>query len=111
VRRSGVAASLSSLNVTFTESKGRAFGVVGAIAGGGAGGAIGVIAGGVLFQYDSWRWCLLVTGFVVIELRSGSPLLPLRVVTERDRSSAFIAALLVSVAIVGMSLFFISYPQ
>src|ERR1700738_4170669 len=53
-------AALSLITVTFTEVKERstAFGVYGAIAGGGA--AIGLILGGVLTQYASWRWCLLV---------------------------------------------------
>ena len=53
-------AALSLISVTFTEVKERAtaFGVYGAISGGGA--AIGLIAGGVLTQYASWRWCLFV---------------------------------------------------
>jgi EmrB/QacA subfamily drug resistance transporter len=53
-------AALSLISVTFTEVKERAtaFGVYGAISGGGA--AIGLILGGVLTQYASWRWCLLV---------------------------------------------------
>ena len=53
-------AALSLITVTFTEVKERAtaFGVYGAISGGGA--AIGLIMGGVLTQYASWRWCLLV---------------------------------------------------
>ena len=52
--------ALSLLNVTFTEAKerARAFGVYGAIAGGGL--ALGLVAGGVLTQFASWRWCLLV---------------------------------------------------
>jgi EmrB/QacA subfamily drug resistance transporter len=51
-------AALSLITVTFTEprERARAFGVFGAIAGGGA--AIGVILGGVLTEYASWRWCL-----------------------------------------------------
>ncbi|HEX2773375.1 MAG TPA: MFS transporter, partial [Micromonosporaceae bacterium] len=36
----------------------RAFGVYGAIAGGGA--AVGLLLGGVLTEYADWRWCLLV---------------------------------------------------
>ena len=53
-------AALSLITVTFTEAKERAtaFGVYGGISGGGA--AIGLILGGVLTQYASWRWCLLV---------------------------------------------------
>jgi MFS family permease len=55
-----VPAALSLLTVTFHDPKERAkaFGVYGAIAGGGA--AIGLLLGGVLTQYASWRWCLLV---------------------------------------------------
>jgi EmrB/QacA subfamily drug resistance transporter len=51
-------AALSLITVTFTESKerARAFGVFGAISGGGA--AIGLVLGGVLTEYASWRWCL-----------------------------------------------------
>ncbi|MCW2541655.1 MAG: transporter [Frankiales bacterium] len=53
-------ASLSLLQVTFAEGKERAkaFGVYGAIAGGGA--AVGLVLGGLLTEYASWRWCLLV---------------------------------------------------
>jgi EmrB/QacA subfamily drug resistance transporter len=51
-------AALSLITTTFTAPKerARAFGVFGAIAGGGA--ALGLIMGGVLTQYASWRWCL-----------------------------------------------------
>jgi MFS family permease len=53
-------AALSLVTVTFHDPRERAkaFGVYGAIAGGGA--AIGQLMGGVLTQYASWRWCLLV---------------------------------------------------
>lgn len=53
-------AALSLITVTFTEprERARAFGVFGAVQGGG--GAIGLIAGGLLTEYLSWRWCLLV---------------------------------------------------
>jgi EmrB/QacA subfamily drug resistance transporter len=59
-------AALSLISVTFTEVKERAtaFGVYGAISGGGA--AIGLIMGGLLTQYASWRWCLLVNAPIAI---------------------------------------------
>src|SRR4051812_49384324 len=53
-------AALSLLTTTFTdvEERGKAFGIFGAIAGGGAG--IGLVLGGFLTEYLSWRWCLYV---------------------------------------------------
>ena len=59
-------AALSLITVTFHEPKerARAFGVYGAIAGGGA--AIGLLLGGVLTEYLSWRWCLLVNTPIAI---------------------------------------------
>lgn len=53
-------AALSLITVTFTDSKERAkaFGVYGALSGGGA--AIGLIMGGLLVEYTSWHWTLLV---------------------------------------------------
>ncbi|MFI6347796.1 MFS transporter [Streptomyces sp. NPDC050560] len=52
--------ALSLLTTTFTDprERGKAFGIYGAIAGGGA--AIGLMAGGLLTEYLSWRWCLYV---------------------------------------------------
>ena len=51
-------AALSLITVMFTlpKERARAFGVFGAISGGGA--AIGLIVGGALTEYASWRWCL-----------------------------------------------------
>jgi EmrB/QacA subfamily drug resistance transporter len=51
-------AALSLITVMFTlpKERAKAFGVFGAISGGGA--AIGLIVGGVLTEYASWRWCL-----------------------------------------------------
>jgi EmrB/QacA subfamily drug resistance transporter len=174
-------AALSLITVTFTEVKERAtaFGVYGAIAGGGA--AIGLIMGGVLTQFASWRWCLLVnvpiagvaalfavpliresrargntsydlpgaatvTGglvvlvygftraaengwlsgitltclgvaavllaaFVFIELRTKHPLLPLRVVLERNRGGSFLSSFMVGAGLLGMFLFLTYYFQ
>jgi EmrB/QacA subfamily drug resistance transporter len=53
-------AALSTLTNTFRDpsERGKAFGVFGAVAGGG--GAVGLLLGGVLTEYASWRWCLYV---------------------------------------------------
>ncbi|WP_116213347.1 MFS transporter [Streptomyces olivoreticuli] len=52
--------ALSLLTTTFTDvrERSKAFGIYGAIAGGGS--AIGLIAGGLLTEYLNWRWCLYV---------------------------------------------------
>jgi EmrB/QacA subfamily drug resistance transporter len=68
-------ASLSIVTVTFTEPKERAkaFGVFGALSGGGA--AIGLIVGGILTEYASWRWCLGVNvPFALIVAGAAIPL-------------------------------------
>ena len=53
-------AALSVLTTTFSDprERGKAFGVYGAIAGGG--GLVGLLLGGVLTEYLDWRWCLYV---------------------------------------------------
>jgi EmrB/QacA subfamily drug resistance transporter len=52
--------ALALLSTTFTDpaERGKAFGVFGAIAGGGA--AVGLLLGGILTDVLSWRWCLYV---------------------------------------------------
>lgn len=174
-------AALSLLTVTFTETheRARAFGVYSAIAGGGA--AIGLVLGGVLTQYASWRWTLLInapiaivtalaarrfvresrvevrhsydlpgaltstaglfllvygftmvtshgwgssltisllaaavvllSAFVAIEIHSSHPLLPLKVILERNRGGAFLSSLLVGFAMLGTFLFLTYFLQ
>jgi EmrB/QacA subfamily drug resistance transporter len=59
-------AALSLLTTTFVdpEERGKAFGVFGAVAVGGA--AIGLILGGVLTEYLNWRWCLFVNLVIAV---------------------------------------------
>jgi EmrB/QacA subfamily drug resistance transporter len=174
--------ALSLLAVTFTAPKERAkaFGIYGAIAGGGA--AIGLILGGVLTEYLNWRWALyvnvpiavvgllggvafirepvlrrthshldvpgvvLVTGglvslvygftraesdgwsehgvialfmaagvllvaFVAVEGLTKAPLLPLRVVLNRNRGGAYLAVGLSVIGMFGLFLFLTYYLQ
>jgi EmrB/QacA subfamily drug resistance transporter len=58
--------ALSLLTVTFagTEDWPRAFGIYGAVAGGG--GALGLLLGGVLTQELTWRWCLYVNLVIAV---------------------------------------------
>jgi EmrB/QacA subfamily drug resistance transporter len=174
-------AALAMLTTTFTDpaERGRAFGIYGAIAGGG--GALGLLLGGVLTSYASWRWTLFVnlaigaiaiagaalflahsraahrprldlpgavtasTGlfalvygfshaettswgnpytiaslvasavllavFVTIERRASQPLLPLRIVLDRNRAGAYIAVFTGVIATFGMFLFLTYYMQ
>jgi EmrB/QacA subfamily drug resistance transporter len=175
-------AALSILTITFqhdAKERAQAFGAYGAVSG--AGGAIGVLLGGVLTEYVSWRWCLLVNvpiailasigavlvvhesrtegstrydvpgavlstlglvslvygftkadsdgwgatvtivllvvaavllvGFVVLETRTSDPLLPLRVVRDRNRGGAFLASLLTGAGLFAMFVFLSYYLQ
>jgi EmrB/QacA subfamily drug resistance transporter len=65
-------ASLSILTITFPGGKERikAFAVYGAIGGGGA--AVGLVLGGVLTEFASWHWCLLVNVPIAILAIIGS---------------------------------------
>lgn len=174
-------AALSIVSVTFTDPKerARAFGVYGAISGGGA--AIGLILGGALTEYFSWRWCLgvnvpiavaaallaikyvheskaggdhsydlpgvltasaglfalvygfneaatkgwsdattltflgiaaiLLVVFVLIETKVANPLMPMRVVTERNRGGSYLGSLVVGAGLFSMFLFLGLYLQ
>jgi EmrB/QacA subfamily drug resistance transporter len=175
-------AALSILTITFQDNpaeRAKAFGAYGAVSG--AGGAIGVLAGGLLTQYASWRWCLLVNvpvailaalaaarvvhesraegrtrydvpgallstlglvslvygftkassdgwaaaptlillctavvllgAFVLVETRTSHPLLPLRVVAERNRGGSFLASFLLGAGLFAMFVFLSYYMQ
>ncbi|MSW59706.1 MAG: DHA2 family efflux MFS transporter permease subunit [Actinobacteria bacterium] len=174
-------AALSIVSVTFTDPKerARAFGVYGAISGGGA--AIGLILGGTLTEYFSWRWCLgvnapiaivaallaikyvheskaggdhsydlpgvftasaglfalvygfneaaskgwssgitlsflgvaaiLLIAFVMIESKVANPLMPMRVITERNRGGSYLGSLVVGAGLFSMFLFLGLYLQ
>ncbi|MGH9060942.1 MAG: MFS transporter, partial [Acidimicrobiales bacterium] len=70
-------AALSTLTVTFTEpgERGKAFGIFGAVAGGGS--AVGLVLGGLLTEGLSWRWCLYVNLiFAAVALVGALILLP-----------------------------------
>ncbi|MFI8944840.1 MFS transporter [Streptomyces syringium] len=67
-----VPAVLSLMSVMFTDTKERAkaFGVFGALSGGGA--AIGLMLGGVLTQVLNWRWTLLINIFFGVIAAAGA---------------------------------------
>jgi EmrB/QacA subfamily drug resistance transporter len=76
-------AALSTLTVTFSNpaERGKAFGVYGAIAGGG--GAIGLLLGGLLTEYLSWRWCLYVNVILALIAVTGA----VRLLTNQPRDA------------------------
>ena len=61
--------------------RGKAFGVYGAIAGGG--GAIGLLLGGLLTEYLSWRWCLYVNVVLALIAVTGA----VRLLTNQPRDA------------------------
>jgi EmrB/QacA subfamily drug resistance transporter len=95
-------AALSLISTTFTEphERAKAFGVYGAISGGGA--AIGLIVGGVLTEYVSWRWCLYVNIPIALLAALGA----IRVVRESAVTAAkhydFPGAVLVGAGLVSL---------
>jgi EmrB/QacA subfamily drug resistance transporter len=70
-------------------------------AGWGAAGTLGALIAGVL----------LLAVFVVIQLRSSHPLLPLRVLADRNRAGSFLAVLIVGIGMFGVFLFLTYYLQ
>jgi EmrB/QacA subfamily drug resistance transporter len=59
---------LALLNAAFTDGRerARAFGIFGAAVGSGQ--AVGMVLGGVLTEFGSWRWCLLVNVPIVLAI-------------------------------------------
>jgi hypothetical protein len=53
----------------------------------------------------------LIAAFVVVELRSNHPLLPLRIVLDRTRGGAYAASLLTGAGLIGATLFMTFYFQ
>lgn len=175
-------AALSLLAVMFTDARERAkaFGIYGAIAGGG--GAVGLILGGVLTEYLDWRWTffvnvpfavvaaagawfvirepeggrnrspldipgvilstlglvalvygftraesdgwgdfvtvttfvasvVLLAAFVLVEAKVKAPLLPLRVLTDRNRGGIYLSLGLAVISMFGLFLFLTYYLQ
>ena len=77
--------ALSLLTTTFTDprERGTAFGIYGAIAGGG--GAVGLLLGGVLTEYLSWRWCLYVNVVIAVPAIFAAVVLLTNQVTEHRK--------------------------
>lgn len=95
-------AALSLITVTFVETKerARAFGVFGAISGGGA--AIGLILGGVLTEYASWRWTLGVN--VPIAIATALAAIPIVRESKAGGNTSYdiVGAVLATVGLVGL---------
>lgn len=69
-------AALAVVTITFPEGheRNRAFAIFGSLAG--VGSALGMLLGGVLTEFFTWRWCLLVNvPFVVLGIVAGSLLI------------------------------------
>ncbi|MEU2236371.1 MFS transporter [Streptomyces vietnamensis] len=89
-------AALSLLAVTFTDVKERAkaFGIYGAIAGGG--GAVGLILGGFLTEYLNWRWTFFVNIPFAIVAAVGAYLVVREPAGGRNRSPLDIPGVILS---------------
>ncbi|MFC9395870.1 MFS transporter [Streptomyces sp. NPDC057027] len=89
-------AALSLLAVTFTDAKERAkaFGIYGAIAGGG--GAVGLILGGFLTEYLNWRWTFFVNIPFAIVAAIGAYLVVREPAGGRNRSPLDIPGVILS---------------
>ena len=87
--------------MTFTETRerARAFGVFGAVSGGGA--AIGLVLGGVLTEYASWRWCLLVNVPIAIAVFAAAVPVVRESKAGGNTSYDIVGAVLATVGLVG----------
>ncbi|MFF2505134.1 MFS transporter [Streptomyces sp. NPDC058067] len=89
-------AALSLLAVMFTDAKERAkaFGIYGAIAGGG--GAVGLILGGFLTEYLNWRWTFFVNIPFAVIAAAGAYFVVREPAGSRNRSSLDIPGVVLS---------------
>ncbi|MCP2032895.1 EmrB/QacA subfamily drug resistance transporter [Okibacterium sp. HSC-33S16] len=89
-------AALAILTTTFPSGRERntAFAVFGSI--GGAGAAVGLLLGGVLTEFFSWRWCLLVNVPVVIIAMIAAAVLLRESKADGDNKYDFLGTVLVA---------------
>lgn len=95
-------AVLSLLAVTFTRPKERAtaFAVYGSIGAGGA--ALGLVLGGVLTEYLSWRWCLLVNVPLSIVAAIAATIIVSNSRAEGEANYDVLGAVLVTLGLAGL---------
>ncbi|MEV4534266.1 DHA2 family efflux MFS transporter permease subunit [Asanoa sp. NPDC049518] len=84
-------------------------------------GLVAVVYGFSSAESDGWTGAmtvasfavgvLLLAGFIAVQARVASPLLPLRVLTERNRAAAYLSVALVAVGMFGMFLLLSYYFQ
>lgn len=95
-------AALAIMTVTFPSGRERntAFAIFGSVAG--AGSAVGLLLGGVLTEYLSWRWCLLVNvPFVILGVIAALVLLT-ESRAEGDRRYDILGTLTVSIGLAAL---------
>ncbi|AWB87808.1 MFS transporter [Mycetocola zhujimingii] len=92
-------AALAILTTTFPSGRERntAFAVFGSVAGAGA--AVGLVLGGVLTEFFSWRWCLLVNVPVVLIAMVAAIYLLRESKAEGDNKYDFLGTVLVALGL------------
>ena len=95
-------AALAILTTTFPSGRERntAFAVFGSIAGAGA--AIGLVLGGVLTEFVSWRWCLLVNVPIVIVAMIAAAFLLSESKADGDNKYDFLGTVLVALGLAAL---------